>query len=50
MVISRSWPCVCAYVCALQIEQRMATRILDEEERRMYTEMNEQERIKSEQR
>lgn len=33
-----------------QIEQKMASKILEEEENRMYFEMNEQERLKSEQR
>jgi hypothetical protein len=35
---------------ALQIEQKMATRIVEEEEKRMFAEMNEAERLKAEQR
>ncbi|KAG1664182.1 hypothetical protein FOA52_011358 [Chlamydomonas sp. UWO 241] len=33
-----------------QIEQKMSTKIMEEEEKRMYYEMNEQERLKAEQR
>lgn len=37
-------------LAALQIEQRMAQRILEEEEKKMFHEMAEQERLKMEQR
>lgn len=41
---------VCLLLSELQIEQRMAAKILEEEEKRMFHEMNEQERLKAEQR
>lgn len=34
----------------MQIEQRMATKIMEEEEKRMFHEMNEQEQLKAEHR
>ncbi len=42
--------CCCCSPCGVQIEQRLAQRIAEEEEKRAYTEMNEAQRIKAEQR
>ena len=49
-----AWRFLCALMClvddAMQIEHKMAAKIVEEEEKRMFFEMNEQERTKSMQR